>query len=337
MSESSDLSFGKRFWRYCLVASIVAAAVLGLLFAILAAEKPAGALTRATALPYEMLGEFHGGHARVYVSDASAGLLGGYIDASGHVAIPPRFSDAGDFSEGLAAVCVDGKYGYINNSGAWVIQPRFDWAGPFSHGIAPGTLSGVTVQIDTAGNYSIRPRTAGFETPFGFSNGLAMVDVDGKWGYINTAGEVVIAPQFARAMPFSDGVALVYVNGKAGYLDTSGNWVVEPRFDQGEVFSEGLARVHMNGSPIWQYIDPTGKTAFSIRCEGAWDFHDGLAVACRGSKYGYIDRSGNMVIKAVLDRADSFSDGLALVGKLDGTNWLLGYINQSGELAVKGD
>ena len=39
-----------------------------------------------------------------------------------------------------------------------------------------------------------------------FSEGLARVRVDGKWGYINTEGEVVIEPQFDDAGSFSKGV-----------------------------------------------------------------------------------------------------------------------------------
>lgn len=31
--------------------------------------------------------------------------------------IPPRFSDAGSFSEGLAPVCLNGKYGFIDKDG----------------------------------------------------------------------------------------------------------------------------------------------------------------------------------------------------------------------------
>ena len=47
----------------------------------------------------------------------------GYIDKSAKVAIPPRFDEGGNFSEGMAVVRMEGKYGYIDKSGKAVIAP----------------------------------------------------------------------------------------------------------------------------------------------------------------------------------------------------------------------
>jgi len=52
------------------------------------------------------------------------------------IAIPPQYDDARDFSEGLAAVRVGGKWGYIDRSGKMVIPPRFLRAEPFRGGLA---------------------------------------------------------------------------------------------------------------------------------------------------------------------------------------------------------
>ncbi len=51
-----------------------------------------------------------------------------------------------------------------------------------------------------------------FKCAFSFSDSLAAVkDVNGKWGYINHAGEWVITPQFEMASRFKNGEAVVYV------------------------------------------------------------------------------------------------------------------------------
>jgi hypothetical protein len=42
-----------------------------------------------------------------------------------------------------------------------------------------------------------------------FKEGLAGVQVGGKWGYINKEGNMVIKPQFDSAVPFSEGLAVV--------------------------------------------------------------------------------------------------------------------------------
>ena len=60
---------------------------------------------------------------------------------------------------------------------------------------------------------------------------LAMVKIGGKYGFINTAGEFVINPQFDGARDFSEGLARVNIGGKYGFINTSGEIVINPQFD----------------------------------------------------------------------------------------------------------
>jgi hypothetical protein len=61
---------------------------------------------------------------------------------------------------------------------------------------------------------------------------LFPVQVDGKWGYIDRTGTIVIPPQFGFAGSFSEGLARVLVGnmetGKWGYIDHTGAYVWEP-------------------------------------------------------------------------------------------------------------
>ena len=56
-----------------------------------------------------------------------------------------------------------------------------------------------------------------------FSEGLAPVKKNGKWGFINTKGDLVIPCEYDFAYSFSNGVALVELNNKYGYIDKYGN------------------------------------------------------------------------------------------------------------------
>jgi hypothetical protein len=68
--------------------------------------------------------------------------LWGYIDKTGAVAIPARFTVATRFSEGLAAAAQNNApnggpvYGYIDTSGTFVIPAQYASAGRFSGGLA---------------------------------------------------------------------------------------------------------------------------------------------------------------------------------------------------------
>ena len=82
-----------------------------------------------------------------------------------------------------------------------------------------------------------------YAAAFPFSEGLGLVrDSAGRWGWVTPSGEWSIRPMWLEeARPFSDGRALVKLNGRWGYLDREGHLAVPPRFVRAEPFSEGLA------------------------------------------------------------------------------------------------
>ena len=168
-----------------------------------------------------------------------------------------------------------------------------------------------------------------FESVGNFSEGLACVKVDGKWGYIDKSGKQVIKCQYDWADNFSEGLASVEVDGKWGYIDKSGKQVIKCQYGAVRDFSEGLASVEVYGK--WGYIDKSGKQVIKCQYDWAWGFSEGLASVEVYGKFGYIDKSGKQVIKCQYDDARSFSEGLARV-QADGK---LAYIDKSGKQVIK--
>ena len=81
-----------------------------------------------------------------------------------------------------------------------------------------------------------------------FSEGLAAVEIQGKWGFIDGDGTVVIQPKFRSARHFSEGLALVQNDsGLWGYISRSGDWEIPPpstNFPRYSTpFSRGLALI----------------------------------------------------------------------------------------------
>src|SRR6266404_5185858 len=60
---------------------------------------------------------------------------------------------------------------------------------------------------------------------------LFLIEKDGKSGFIDQSGKVVIAPQFDSVNGFSEGLALATRSGKKFFIDTSGSTVFEAQFD----------------------------------------------------------------------------------------------------------
>ena len=190
---------------------------------------------------------------------------------------------------------------------------------------------GLIGYINTAGETIIDPQFQGAEN---FSEGLAAVLTDEAWGFIDETGALVISPQFfycGTPLAFSEGLAGVDGPGQGcGFIDRSGEWVVDPQFDLVGRFSEGLARVRIGER--YGYINRDGRYAINPRFEYAYAFEDGLAVVQESADagVGYINSAGEFVIPPQFDSGGSFSEGLAWV-ELGGR---IGYVDPEGELVI---
>jgi len=117
---------------------------------------------------------------------------------------------------------------------------------------------------------------------------------------------------------FSEGLSAILKDGKCGYMDQTGSIVISPEYEYACRFSEGLAGVRKDGK--WGFIDKTGKTIipFEYDCANPVNemlFSEGLAAVRKDSKFGYIDKTGEAVIPFGLnyDFVDSFQEGRARV------------------------
>ena len=73
-----------------------------------------------------------------------------------------------------------------------------------------------------------------------FSDGLAIVQVGDKYGFIDESGKFVINPQFKFAYSFTQGLARVLVGDMFGFIDKSGKIVINPQFDDVSNFGEDV-------------------------------------------------------------------------------------------------
>ncbi|MDR1681703.1 MAG: WG repeat-containing protein [Prevotellaceae bacterium] len=151
---------------------------------------------------------------------------------------------------------------------------------------------------------------------------------NGKYGYIDKTGAVVIPLKYDGVDIFYEGLATVKLNGKWGYIDKTGTEVISFKYSEANGFSKGLAPVKLNGK--WGYIDKTGTVVIPFKYDNAYYFYEGLAAIYFNYKYGYIDKTGTEIIPFKYDNARYFSEGLASV-KLNG-KW--GYIDKTGTVVI---
>lgn len=171
------------------------------------------------------------------------------------------------FHQGLLVVQLDWKWGYIDESGKFVINPQFKAAENFnSKGLAlvsiPGTYHNAV--IDTEGETVIDYIDMAIDYWNGIfkinGDGLAIAEIEGKYGYVNKMYEWVIEPQFDVVWDFDEnGLAVVKQNGKWGFIDTSGNYVIEPQFDDVIFGFSGGSTAYVELDGIRRYIDLNGR------------------------------------------------------------------------------
>jgi hypothetical protein len=135
----------------------------------------------------------------------------GYIDVTGRMVIGPLpYKICSVFSEGLATIIdKQDKAGYIDKAGKVVIEAQYESADSFSEGLAAVRINGKVGFINKKNEVVIEPQYA---TPSSFKEGFA--SVDGR-GYIDKVGRKVISAQTLRIwQEFSEDRAAVVVDKK---------------------------------------------------------------------------------------------------------------------------
>ncbi len=275
--------------------------------------------------------------------------LQGYIDRNGKQVIEAQFKRAGPFCEGRAAVQrADGRYVYIDRSGR-EISDSYDDAEAFTEGrglvsIFKGGDTWLHGYVDVSGKLVI-PVT--FAAARLFSEGRAAVRADnGKWGYIDRDGKLVIEPHFGEADLFHSGRAMIRMSEdwarNAGLIDETGKLVIEPHYEvitqleEAELWGAGITDLgnRVAGEPILRsrLFDRHGHAVSARFLNSFGGGAEGLIVACRSGKCGFLDLSGRAAIALRFKNVEPFGEGLAAVS-FDGHKY--GFIDHSGKFVIE--
>lgn len=215
----------------------------------------------------------------------------GFVDKNGNIAIPNRYHRIGKFEENLAVVTVkkDGTnsrnqflYGFIDNNGKEVLPPVYEYMGKRREGKV------VLMKNNIWGIFDIETKDTKMILHANYmglcKEGLCRLNVGGtfdrsnskttggKWGYINTKGQIIISPIYEYVLGFSDGIAAIKQNGKWGFIDINGIIVVPCKYDEvGHSFYNGQGSM-MKGDTIFVF-DRSGILVDSYEKEKTNDYY----------------------------------------------------------------
>lgn len=185
----------------------------------------------------------------------------GYIDYSGKNVIPCKFDHGYFFNGKYAIVEKNGKYGVINRTGNYVVIPKYfkidRVVDPYVFVIGDNKKEGV---VDVFGN-QILPfeyssvRYAGDKIFI-----IGIIDELGRmrYGFIHANGSIIMGIELEKAFGFNMGLASVCKNGKWGFVDKKGTLIIPIKYDDSRDFSDdGMAFVKLGN--LWASIDTKGN------------------------------------------------------------------------------
>ena len=152
-----------------------------------------------------------------------------------------------------------------------------------------------------------------------------------KYGYMKN-GKMVISANYEYASEFSEGLARVGKNGKYGFINEKGKVVVPIQYVAASNFNYGFAVLKTADNKTF-FIDKTGKQFYANMYQDAKSFSEGLAaVQDQYFKYGFINPKGELVIPNEYSVVSWFNEGIAAVGKSEGGKTWYAYITKDGDM-----
>lgn len=212
----------------------------------------------------------------------------GFIDWEMRFAIPMIYENAEDFNEGKAKVMRGGRWLCINQNGHEInlvpseIDSKYQDVGFYSEGMCKvSTLKLDLVDLAYHSDYA---------------------EIAGTWGFVNEAGEEVIAPQFIYAEDFYNGLAFV----------CKGKWTIDPKWD-----NEYNTGRYWTEEELWGAIDKSGNTVIPFIFDEIKHFEDTEDVfmahfgGWETGHWGVIDNHGNWLAEPIFASIDyEYHDGL---------------------------
>lgn len=159
---------------------------------------------------------------RIYENEKGGKI--GFANTKGEIVVKPQFDYAYPFSDGMAAFNIGGKpvvvhdamtipvgdrNGYVDCTGEIVIPPIYKYTGDFNNGKAiVKNREKEWLIIDKSGQTLSK---ISFPADYirDIKDGMAGFRDNGKWGYMDDKGNMVIPAQYDAVWDFSDGKAEV--------------------------------------------------------------------------------------------------------------------------------
>ncbi|MGB3465189.1 MAG: WG repeat-containing protein, partial [Cyclobacteriaceae bacterium] len=220
------------------------------------------------------------------------------------------------------------KEGLMDEYGRMIIPVAYDTiirlADSRFFNVSIDSLSGI---ID-ASDRVILPLSERLGDVPGYSEDMIGVQLDGKYGFVNTIGQLLIANRYDKVRLFSDGLAAYRLNNKWGFLNKKEKLVIQPVYTEILSFKEGVTAVR--DKEKWGLIDKTGKVIEGFRYHNIERLPDGKYLLYGDKGIGLNDKNGESIFQPVYQNLQDLGNGSAIVEK----NGKWGVISYNGAYII---
>lgn len=116
---------------------------------------------------------------------------------------------------------------------------------------------------------------------------------------------VMVVPEGDNMARFAgNNLISLWKNGKYGYCNFNGEMVIDYQFDQFAIFREGLCVIKRNG--FYGYIDTLGKTVIPFVYDGGEPFVNDTAIVLKQGKMGMINPKNEVLVEFIYDKISRF-------------------------------
>lgn len=253
--------------------------------------------------------------------------LYGVIDETGKYVIQPKYDTINQFSEGRASVVDSSGFKVIDEKGIELTKKSYSFIGSYSEGMVIAVRTNTEGQwlygyLDKEGNEVI---SLNYKDAGDFKNGKAVVKIDeGEYALINTKGQKLNTYKYAFVGQLNEGLLAFKENeeGKYGYIDESGNVVIPTRYTSAQPFNEGRAVVNVaeDYGNSYGVIDRRGNFIImpkynDVNLLGESMISLGIAISKEnpriGSKYAIANADGKLLTDFIYYGVSNYSSGFA--------------------------
>ncbi len=230
----------------------------------------------------------------------------GLLSSDDQLIVPCKYDYVTEPSvDGFSAVRLGNKWGVVDRSGRYSmpLTEKFERIFPFYENYARVLIKGRYGFIDTKGNVYVSPQ---YPDAGNASEGMIAVKINNKWGFVNTDETLKVQPYYDQVWPFVNGCAIVYGKGKYNLVNKEGRELHAPS-DGLKVTSTGKYLLEQSGR--YGLTDEWGEELLPVRYEKIREVKGGYFIVNLRGLHGVLDRNGSIVIPITYDHIqyDSFN------------------------------